>query len=72
LLATAEISILVHGNPFSHPSGKITSIDEQYEPNIYAGSRTDYKMDDVSVSNILGLLSNRLDPRVFENSLFYS
>lgn len=62
--AVAVTSILVPKNPNFYFRGKVTSIDEKYEPNVYANSRNDYKMDDVSVENILGVISNRLDPRV--------
>jgi hypothetical protein len=45
-------------------TGKITAVDEVYEPNLFTDVEVDYRMDDVSVENILKILRNRADPRV--------
>jgi len=44
--------------------GSITALDGKYEPNLSIGVETDFRKDDVSLSNILGALRSRYDPRV--------
>jgi len=52
---------------------RITSIDDIYEPNLFNRVEIDYKMEDVSAGNVLGLIKNRLDPRTpFEKRLNWS